>query len=54
MDDTWQDPEGIVTKRRFFSRAEMNSIRFKPDSLANVAWDTSAAISYDPLEPLVR
>ena len=54
LDDAWQDPEGIVTKRSFFSRAEMNSIRFKPDSLANVAWDTSAAISYDPLEPLVR
>ena len=54
LDDAWQDPEGIVTKRSFFSRAEMNSIRFKPDSLADVAWDTSAAISYDPLEPLVR
>jgi len=54
LDATWKDTEGIVTKRRFFSRAEMATIRVKPDSLADVAWDTSAAITYDPLEPLVR
>jgi len=47
----WQDPEGIVTERRFFSRAEMADIRFKPDSLVTAAW--GAALLYDPLEVIV-
>lgn len=53
MPTEWADPEGIVTQRRYFSRAQMGAIRFKPDSLADVAWDRGAAF-YDPLEPLVR
>ena len=50
---TWRDPEGVVTERRFFARSdlEMGCIRFKPDSLAEVAWGTGC--HYDPLEPLV-
>lgn len=48
----WQDPEGIVTERRYFSRVEMTQIRFKPDSLAAAAWGT--ALLYDPLEVIVR
>ena len=53
IDDAWRDPEGVVTERRFFSRAdlEMGRIRFKPDSLAQAAWGTGC--HYDPLEPLV-
>lgn len=54
ISETWKDPENIVTRRRFFSRADMPTIRFKPDSLADVAWTTDAAIAYDPLEPIVR
>ena len=54
LPEVWTDPEGIVTERRFFSRAEMAGIRFKPDSLPEVAWDAGAHIAYDPLEPLVR
>lgn len=50
--DDWRDPEGIVTERRFFSRAEMAHIRFKPDSLPAAAW--GGGILYDPLEPIVR
>ena len=38
LDPDWVDPEGIVTQRRFFTRDETQSIRFKPDSLARVAW----------------
>lgn len=53
LDDTWQDPEAIVTRRRFFSRAEMAQIRYKPDSLPDVAWGTGG-IAYDPLELLVK
>ena len=33
IDDTWQDPEGIVTKRMFFTRSELTGIRYKPDTL---------------------
>jgi len=53
IDAAWRDPEGVVTERRFFSRAdlEMGRIRFKPDSLAQAAWGTGC--HYDPLEPLV-
>lgn len=54
LDPGWQDPEGIVSRRRFVTRAEMAVLRFKPDSLAAVAWGDRDAPSYDPLEPLVR
>lgn len=47
----WQDPEGIVTNRRFFTHDQMAGIRFKPDSLPDVAW--GAGLLYDPLEPIV-
>ena len=49
----WIDPEGVVTERRFFSQNELLDIRYKPDSLASVAWDVSSSIFYDPLEFLV-
>ena len=52
LDATWRDPEGVVTERRFFSRAELSAIRFKPDSLPAAAW--GEGILYDPLEPIVR
>lgn len=48
----WTDPEGIVTRRRFFAQPEMASVRFKPDSLADAAWGTG--LLYDPLEPILR
>lgn len=54
LDETWRDPEGIVTQRRFFSRAEMEVIRYKPDSLPDVTFSPGTAISYDALEPLIR
>lgn len=53
LDDSWRDPEGVVHRRRFFSRDEMAGIRFKPDSLPGVAWG-AATVPYDPLELLVR
>lgn len=52
LDATWRDPEGVVTERRFFSRAELSAIRFKPDSLPAAAW--GEGILYDPLEPIAR
>ena len=54
IDTAWQDPEGVVTDRAFFSRAdlEFGRIRFKPDSLPAVAWGNQ--MLYDPLERIVR
>ncbi len=51
----WVDPEGVVTRRRFFSRPELasGSVRFKPDSLPAAAWGTAAAL-YDPLEAILK
>ena len=54
LSDNWTDPEGIVTQRRFFSQAEIAGIRYKPDSLPDAAWNAGTAITYDPLESLVR
>ena len=51
--DGWADPEGIVNRRLWASRADMAGLRFKPDSLAHVAWG-AGGILYDPLEPIVR
>lgn len=50
----WTDPEGIVSHRIWVTREEMSRVRVKPDSLAAAAWGGSAAILYDPLEPIVR
>ena len=54
LEPAWRDPERVVTERRFFARSDLERghIRFKPDSLAQVAWGTG--LSYDPLERLVR
>ncbi len=53
LSDNWEDPEGVVHTRRFVSRSEIQDLRVKPDSLAAVAWGEDA-ITYDPLEPIVR
>ncbi|MEJ6397641.1 NUDIX hydrolase [Yoonia sp. 208BN28-4] len=50
----WTDPEGIVTTRRWFTRAQMADLTIKPDSLAAVAWGDTDAPDYDPLEPILR
>lgn len=52
LSDTWRDPEAVVTRRRFVTRQEMAGLRFKPDSLAQVAF--SDGFRYDPLEVLVK
>ncbi|MFX0542517.1 NUDIX domain-containing protein [Roseovarius sp. S4756] len=51
LSDDWCDPEGIVTRRRWFTKDELASIRLKPDSLPDVAF--SDTIGYDPLEIIV-
>ena len=54
VSDAWQDPAGIVTRRHWFSRDDLENrrIRFKPDSLPAAAW--GEGIAYDPLELIVR
>ncbi|MBC7477290.1 MAG: NUDIX domain-containing protein [Pseudorhodobacter sp.] len=54
LEPNWRDPERVVTERRFFARSDLQlgKIRFKPDSLAQVAW--GEGLSYDPLERLIR
>lgn len=54
LSDEWQDPEGVVSHRRWVTRAEMADLQVKPDSLAHVAWDAPAGTFYDLLEPIVR
>ncbi len=50
--DDWCDPEAVVSQRRFVTRDEMAGLRFKPDSLADIAF--SDGFRYDPLERLIR
>ena len=52
--DDWQDPEGVVSHRRWVTRDEMAGLMVKPDSLAHVAWDAPETTFYDLLEPIVR
>ena len=54
LTDDWQDPEGIVTNRKWVTRDQMAAMTVKPDSLAAVAWQDAGHPSYDPLEPIVR
>ena len=49
----WVDPAGVVTQRRFVTEPELRGLRYKPDSLPDVAFG-HGGILYDPLEPLVR
>jgi 8-oxo-dGTP pyrophosphatase MutT (NUDIX family) len=53
LDRAWTDPEGVVTERRFFSRPDLATVRFKPDSLPDAAWGEAAAV-YDPLEMILK
>lgn len=52
LDAAWIDPEHVVNRRRFFSRADLATLRHKPDSLARAAW--GGGVIYDPLELLTR
>ncbi|WP_458789907.1 NUDIX domain-containing protein [Yoonia sp. MH D7] len=54
LSDTWVDPEGIVTARKWATRGEVARLRVKPDSLGAVAWGEASAISYDALEPISK
>ncbi|MDO5613531.1 MAG: NUDIX hydrolase [Paracoccus sp. (in: a-proteobacteria)] len=46
------DPERVVNRLCWASRAELAGLRHKPDRLADAVWGDAAAL-YDPLEGLV-
>ena len=50
LDPAWRDPDGVVTRRGFFTQGEVAGLRLKPSSLAQIAW--GRGLAYDPLEPL--
>lgn len=53
LEPGWLDPEGVVTHRRFVTRAELGRIPHRPLRLAEAAWEDGPPI-YDPLEPILR
>ncbi len=50
----WSDPEGVVTRRLWLTRDELETHRYKPDSLPDVAWGNGDICAYDPLELIER
>lgn len=54
LSESWEDIDRVVTDRRWVTRDELATLRVKPDSLAEVAWDQSEHAAYDPLEPILR
>ena len=53
LDPDWEDPEAIVTLRRWVTRAEMAAMTVRPKSLAAVVWGDAGAPTYDPLEAIL-
>ena len=53
LDPAWEDPERIVTLRRWVRRDEMAQMKVRPKSLAAVAWGDSETPFYDPLEAIL-
>jgi len=53
LDPAWEDPERIVTMRRWVTRDEMETLKVRPTSLAAVAWGDPDAPLYDPLEAIL-
>ena len=49
-----RDPSGVVNRLRWVDAVELATVRFKPDSLARLAFGRAGPVLYDPLERLVR
>ncbi|MCF2869725.1 NUDIX hydrolase [Octadecabacter sp. G9-8] len=54
LDPAWEDPEAIVTLRKWATRAEVDAMTVRPKSLAAVAWGDVGAPAYDPLEAILK
>ena len=46
------DPAGVVNRARWVTRAELTTLRHKPDMLGDAIWGDGTA-RYDPLEQIV-
>lgn len=53
LDPAWEDPEHVVSLRRWVTRAELGTLKVRPKSLAAVAWEDADAPLYDELEPIL-
>lgn len=53
LSQDWQDPEAVVTHRRWVTRDEMDALTVRPTSLMAVAWQDRNAPTYDPLETIL-
>ncbi|MCW1950484.1 MAG: NUDIX hydrolase [Octadecabacter sp.] len=53
LDPAWQDPEHIVSLRKWVTRDEMDRLTVRPKSLAAAAWGDADALVYDPLEAIL-
>lgn len=49
--EDWQDPDGVVSKRRWVTEVDLAEMNVKPTSLGRVAFQRG--FGYDPLEPLL-
>jgi ADP-ribose pyrophosphatase YjhB (NUDIX family) len=49
-----RDPAGVVNRLRWVDAAGLAALRFKPDSLAHLAFGPAGPVLYDPLELMVR
>lgn len=54
IDPAWQDVDAIVSERHWVTASELAKVPHKPDSLGAVAFGEVDAITYDPLELIVR
>ncbi|SMX36920.1 NUDIX domain-containing protein [Octadecabacter ascidiaceicola] len=54
LDPTWQDPEKVVSFRRWVTRDELSTLTVRPKSMAAVAWGDEGAVVYDHLEAILR
>ena len=51
----WKDREAIVARDQWVTKTELAQVPHKPDRLGAVAFGPAdAAITYDPLEPILR
>lgn len=48
------DPEGVVNRHQWVTEAELRALRYKPDTLPEIAFGAPGQVLYDPLEVIVR
>jgi 8-oxo-dGTP diphosphatase len=54
IDPGWRDVAEVVSEHHWVTAEELRSLPHKPDSLREVAFGDANALSYDPLELIVR